>query len=129
MKLSLFPYAISALLIAGATSSSALAQAKPKAQHFMPDVKIDQCFVTQPKRFSKKASGTQIVYENVGTRTYSSVTFLVGYRNSGEEFLRKVVDEGQFAPGAKINHHFSLFNDITFGGKATTLCGAIAARH
>src|SRR5271154_1765398 len=98
-------------------------------QHFLPDVKIDQCCVQAPKLMSKNASGTQIVYENIGHTTYSSVTFLVGYRNSSSNFLRKVTDQGTFAPGAKINHHFSLYNDVTYGGKATTSCGAIAGQH
>jgi hypothetical protein len=92
--------------------------------------KIDQCFITLPKLMSKKVSGTQIVYENIGKRTYSSVTFLVGYRNSESRFLRKVTDQGKFAPGAKINHHFDLYyNDVTYGGKATTSCGALTAQH
>jgi hypothetical protein len=87
-------------------------------------VKIDQCFVTTPKLLSKKASGTQIVYENKGTHTYSSVTFLVGYRNSEENFLRKVVDQGAFAPGTKIDRHFSLCNDITYAGKYLLITGS-----
>jgi hypothetical protein len=120
---------VATLALAAAAGTAAFAQAKPAAQHFLPDVKIDQCFVTPPKLMSKKASGTQIVYENTGTHTYSSVTFLVGYRNAEENFLRKVVDQGAFAPGTKINHHFSLYSDVTYAGKATTSCGAIAAQH
>ena len=120
---------VATLALAAAVGGTAFAQAKPAPQHFLPDVKIDQCFVTAPKMMSKKASGTQIVYENAGTHTYSSVTFVVGYRNSESNFLRKVTDQGTFAPGAKINHHFSLYNDVTYGGKATTTCGAIAAQH
>jgi hypothetical protein len=122
-------FLLGALGITVLTTALALAQAKPAAQHFLPDVKIDQCFVQAPKLMSKLASGTQIVYENVGNKTYSSVTFLVGYRNSETNFLRRVVDQGTFAPGAKINHHFSLYNDVTYGGKATTSCGAISAQH
>jgi hypothetical protein len=121
--------ALATIAFAATIHTAAYAQAKPMAKHYLPDVKIDQCFVTAPKMMSKKASGTQIVYENIGTHTYSSVTFAVGYRNSEENYLRKVTDQGTFAPGAKINHHFSLYNDVTYGGKATTACGAIAATH
>jgi hypothetical protein len=124
------PVALLSILALGLlTGKSAYAQAKPATQHFMPDVHIVQCFITQPKMMSKKASGTQIVYKNMGTQTYSSVTFLVGYRNSENNFTRKVVDQGSFGPGVQIDHHFPLYNDVTYGGKATTLCGAIAAAH
>jgi hypothetical protein len=118
-----------ALLASAAMCSGALAQAKPAMQHMLPDVKIDRCFITPPKLLSKKASGTQITYENLGRHTYSSVTFVVGYRNSESHFVRKVTDQGKFAPGAKIDHHFSLFSDVTYGGKATYLCGAVAAQR
>ena len=101
----------------------------PAPDHFLPDVKIDQCFVQPPKLMSKQAGGTQIVYENVGTTTYSSVTFLVGYRNAESNYRREVTDQGAFAPGAKINHHFSLYNDVTYSGKTTTTCGAISGQH
>ncbi len=121
--------AVATIALAATVHTAAFAQAKPMPTHYLPDVKIDQCFVTPPKLMSKKASGTQIVYENVGTHTYSSVTFAVGYRNADSNYLRKVKDEGAFAPGAKINHHFSLYNDVTYAGKATTACGAIAAQH
>ena len=128
VKLRILASAVATLAIAASVSTAAFAQAKPAMQHFLPDVKIDQCFITVPKAMSKKASGTQIVYENVGTHTYSSVTFAVGYRNSDSSYLRKVTDQGTFAPHAKIDHHFALYNDVTFGGKATTSCGAIAAQ-
>jgi hypothetical protein len=115
------------LALVSSIGAPAFAQAKPAAQHFLPDVKITQCFITQPKLMSKRASGTQIVYHNAGHHTYSSVTFVVGYRNSDSNYLRKVTDQGTFAPGTTIDHHFTLYNDVTFGGKATQLCGAIAA--
>jgi hypothetical protein len=118
-----------ALAIVSGVNAPAFAQAMPAAQHFLPDVKVTQCFITQPKMLSKRASGTQIVYRNTGTHTYSSVTFAVGYRNSGSSYLRKVTDQGAFAPGTVIDHHFNLYNDVTFGGKATQSCGAIAAAH
>lgn len=123
-----FLAAIAAVLaLVPSIDAPAFAQAKPAPQHFLPDVKITQCFVTQPKVMSKRASGTQIVYRNTGHHTYSSVTFVVGYRNSDSNYVRKVTDEGTFAPGTTIDHHFTLYNDVTFGGKATQLCGAIAA--
>jgi len=120
--------ALAALAVTSATTTIASAQAKPMASHFLPAIKIDQCFVTVPKGLSKKASGTQIVYENVGRRTLSSVTFAVGYRNASTNFLRRVTDEGTFSPGAKINHHFALYSDVVFAGKATTSCGALSAK-
>jgi hypothetical protein len=117
----------SAFALSAALPIGADAQAMPTKQHLLPDIHVTQCFVTQPKMLSKNASGTQIVYTNVGSKTYSNITFVVGYRNSANSFVRQVHDTGTFVPGAKINHHFSLYNDVTFGGKATTLCGAIAA--
>jgi hypothetical protein len=117
-----------ALIAAGATVSVS-AQDIPKPTHYIPNVKVTQCFVTVPKAFSKQASGTQIVYQNLGSTPLSSVTFAVGYRNSGQQYIRKVVDQGTFAPHATVDHHFQLYNDVTFGGKATFLCGAIAATH
>jgi hypothetical protein len=116
------------LLMVATSTSAAFAQAKPMPTKYLPDIQIVQCFVTQPKLMSKKASGTQIVYINRGTHTYSSITFAVGYRNSESNFLRRVTDQGAFAPGVHINHHFSLYNDVTFGGKATTSCGALSAK-
>jgi len=118
---------VATLALAASVGSSAVAQPKPAMQHFLPDVKIDQCFVTPPKLMSKNASGTQIVYENIGARTYTTVTFVVGYRNAANNFLRKVTDTGKFAPGAKINQHFPLYSDVTYAGKATSSCGAITA--
>jgi hypothetical protein len=116
-----------ALALVSSNNTPASAQAKPAVQHFLPDVKITQCFITQPKLMSKRASGTQIVYHNAGRHTYTSVTFVVGYRNSDSNYLRKVTDQGTFAPGTTIDHHFTLYNDVTFGGKATQVCGAITA--
>ena len=129
MKLRSLASLAAMLLMAASAGSAALAQAKPMAHSLFPDIKIDQCFVIQPKLMSKKAGGTQIVYENKGKNTYSSVTFAVGYRNSDSNYLRKVTDTGAFAPGAKIDHRFALYNDVTFGGKATTSCTAVAAQH
>ena len=129
MKLRILVSFATMIIVAASMNVAAFAQAKPAAQHYFPDIKIDQCFVTPPKLMSKKASGTQIVYENIGTHTYSTITFAVGYRNSANSFLRKVQDTGTFAPGQKIDHHFSLYNDVEFGGKTTTACGAVAGSH
>ncbi|HEV8020981.1 MAG TPA: hypothetical protein VGP41_06925 [Candidatus Lustribacter sp.] len=129
MKQRFLTAAIISLLVGASAATAVRAQDIPKPNHYLPDVKVLQCFVTVPKHFSKKASGTQIVYVNMGTRPLSSVTFAVGYRNSAENFVRKVVDQGMFAPGVKVNHHFDLYSDVEFGGKATTLCGAIAGKH
>ena len=129
MKRRLLASFAAAVVVAASSTAAAFAQAKPAPMHFYPDIKIDQCFITQPKVMSKKASGTQIVYENVGNKTYSTIVFAVGYRNSASSFLRKVTDTGNFTPGVKIDHHFSLYNDVEFGGKATTACGAVAGTH
>ena len=128
MKNRLAASILGAAAVAALSTVVAFAQASPTPEPFLPDVKIDQCFVQAPKLMSKLASGTQIVYENTGHKTYTSVTFVIGYRNSETEYLRKVTDQGTFAPGAKINHHFLLYNDVTYGGKNTTTCGAISAQ-
>ena len=78
MKLRMLVSFATMIAVAASMNAAAFAQAKPAPQHFFPDIKIDQCFVTQPKLMSKKASGTQIVYENIGHNTYSSLTFAVG---------------------------------------------------
>ncbi len=91
-------------------------------------IKVEHCFITEPKPLSKLASGTQIDYVNTGSKAAKSVTFGVGYRNSASHFYRKVTDDGAFAPGALINHHFDLYNDITYAGKQTTSCSAISVK-
>jgi hypothetical protein len=108
-----------ALLIAvGALSMAASAAPNPIA--------IQQCFVTVPKHMSSRASGTQIVYVNQGRQPATKVVFAVGYRNSSQNYLRRVADVGNFAPGQTIDHHFDLYNDVTFGGKTTTSCNAVS---
>ncbi len=110
---------LSALIIAaGALSMAASAAPNPIAVH--------QCFVTVPKHMSSRASGTQIVYVNQGHQPATKVVFAVGYRNSSQNYLRRVADVGNFAPGATVDHHFDLYNDVTFGGKTTTTCSAIS---
>lgn len=89
-------------------------------------ITISQCFITQPKPLSKTAGGTQIDYVNNGTKTATNVIFAVGYRNAQEHFLRKVTDVGTFAPGNPVQHHFSLYNDVTYAGTKPSSCSAIA---
>ena len=88
-------------------------------------IKIQQCFITEPKKFSHKAGGTQVDYVNVGTKTATKVTIAVGYANAEGKYLRRVDDIGNFAPHAPIQHHFSLYNDVTYAGKKVTSCKAI----
>ena len=90
---------------------------------------VHQCFVIAPRPLSTKARGTQIDYTNDSRKTATSVTFAVGYRNSLHNFLRRVTDVGTFAPGAEISHPFSLFNDVTFAGKQTHGCEAVAVHY
>ncbi|HTU82999.1 MAG TPA: hypothetical protein VMF61_12765 [Candidatus Acidoferrales bacterium] len=80
-------------------------------------VLVKQCFVTPPKPLSKNASGTQIDYIIYGKKNAESITFAVTYRNAAQHFLRTVTDYGNFAPGTEIQHHFSLYNDVTYAGK------------
>ncbi len=109
---------LSALIIAlGASSLAASAAPGP--------IVIQQCFITVPKHMSQKASGTQITYVNQGHVNATKVTFAVGYRNSNEKYLRKVEDVGNFAPGATVDHHFDLYNDVIFGGKTPTSCSVV----
>jgi hypothetical protein len=88
-------------------------------------IAISQCYVTAPKPMSKKASGTQIVYMNMGSRVATHIVFLVSYRNAESHFTRRQIDDGMFAPHAPISHHFSLYSDVTYAGK-TASCQAIA---
>jgi hypothetical protein len=105
---------------------TAVAPAGAQMATHNPPIRIDQCFITS-KKLSKNASGTQIDYTNVGQRTYHQITFAVGYRNSAGNYVRKVIDDGTFAPGAQVQHHFPLYSDITYAGKQTHGCKAIAA--
>lgn len=91
-------------------------------------ITIQQCFVTVPKALSKTASGTQIVYVNNGPKTAQSVTFVVGYRNAAQHFIRRITDYGTFTPGTAINHHFDLYNDVTYAGKQTQSCYPVSVK-
>lgn len=100
----------------------------PPAHASTNPISIQQCFITVPKAMSKLGSGTQIDYTNRGHKTATQVTFAVGYRNAANHFLRRVVDDGNFAPGVQIVHHFDLYNDVTYGGKTVQSCSAIKVR-
>jgi hypothetical protein len=102
-----------AVAVAGASLAPASAAAP---------VLVKQCFVTQPKPLSKNASGTQIDYIIYGKKTAAQITFAVGYRNAAQNFLRTVTDTGSFAPGTEIQHHFDLYNDVTYAGKSVQSC-------
>jgi hypothetical protein len=105
----------------------AVAIAAPLGAQVPTPISIQQCFVTVPRHFSNKATGTQIMYTNTSRRTATRVTFAVAYRNAENHFLRNVTDVGTFDPGATMDHHFALFSDVTFAGKAAT-CRVISVR-
>lgn len=113
-------------LMSFAILSAVFALAPAPASAAPNPIVIQQCFVTVPKTFSHNATGTQIKYLNRGPKTAVSVTFQVGYRNSSRNFLRTVTDDGDFSPGHQIDHHFSLYSDVTFAGKPTSSCKAIS---
>jgi hypothetical protein len=100
----------------------------PPARAASNPILIEHCFITQPKPMSKLAGGTQIVYVNRGTKRATSITFAVGYRNAASNFYRRVTDVGSFAPGAQVDHHFDLYNDITYAGKQTSSCTALSVK-
>jgi hypothetical protein len=116
-----------ALIVLAVVAVAGLARTAPVRAASGP-IRIEHCFVTEPKPFSKQASGTQIVWVNEGSKTAKAVTFGVGYRNSASHFYRKVTDDGTFAPGTTITHHYALFNDVTYAGKQTTSCSALSVK-
>lgn len=91
-------------------------------------ITINHCFVIQSKPMSHLGGGTQIGYVNNGSKTASTVTFAVGYRNAENKFLRKVTDVGSFQPGVAIDHKFNLYNDVTYAGAQTSSCVAVAVK-
>jgi hypothetical protein len=109
-------------------AAAAAALGTPPAQASSNPILIEHCFITQPKPLSKQASGTQIVYVNRGSKMAKSITFGVGYRNAENNFYRRVTDVGSFAPGAQVDHHFDLFNDVTYAGKQTRSCTALSVK-
>jgi hypothetical protein len=109
------------------TLAIAFAAALSLAASAAPDpISIQQCFVTVPKPASHKASGTQITYMNQSHKPISKVTFKVTYRNAEGTYVRHIDDVGDFAPGAVVDHHFSIYDDVTFGGKNVESCKAVA---
>jgi hypothetical protein len=116
-----------ALAAVAATAIGAFMHTAPVLAASNP-ISIAHCFITEPKPMSKLAGGTQIDYVNTSSKFAKNVTFGVGYRNAENHFYRKVTDVGNFAPGATINHHFDLFNDVTYAGKQTTSCSAISVK-
>ncbi|HKU82142.1 MAG TPA: hypothetical protein VJP76_08235 [Candidatus Tumulicola sp.] len=109
-------------LCTGFVLTAALAGAALAPAVAATPVLVKQCFVTQPKPLSKTASGTQIDYIIYGKKAASQITFAVGYRNAAQHFLRTVTDYGSFSPGTQINHHFSLYNDVTYAGHQVSSC-------
>lgn len=91
-------------------------------------VLIKSCTVAKPKPMSHMAGGTHIVYVNLGKYTASSVTFVVGYRNAAQHYLRRVTDAGSFAPGVTIDHTLALYNDVTYAGATTSSCVPIEVK-
>ena len=108
-------------LFAAAALTGAVAGFAVPASAAAP-VLVKQCFVTQPKPLSKNAGGTQIDYVIYGKKNAAQITFAVGYRNAAQSFIRTVTDVGNFAPGAEIQHHFSLYSDVTYAGQHVTSC-------
>jgi hypothetical protein len=103
--------------VAGVISGLSMAPATAAAP-----VMVKQCSILPPKPLSKKAGGTAIDYIIYGKKPAAQITFAVGYRNAAQHFLRTVTDYGTFSPGQQINHHFSLYNDVTYAGNQVTSC-------
>ncbi len=106
----------------GAALCTAFAVASVAPALATAPVLVKQCFVSSPKPLSKNASGTQIDYIIYGKKAAASITFAVGYRNAAQHFLRTVTDYGTFSPGTEIQHHFDLYNDVTYAGKQVSSC-------
>lgn len=109
---------LAALTVVGIAATIA---ASLPAQAAAP-ILIKSCTIAKPKPLSHMANGTHIVYVNLGKKTASEITFLVGYRNASQHYLRRVQDVGEFAPGATIDHTLSLYNDVTYAGAQTSSC-------
>jgi hypothetical protein len=91
-------------------------------------ITIQQCTVNPPKPLSKVPSGTQIVFVNTGPKTATSITFAVGYRNAESDYFRRVTDSGTFVPNSVVDHHYTLYSDVTYAGKTTHGCQAISVQ-
>lgn len=112
-----FGRSIAAALIGVAAVTASAGTARAAAP-----ILIKSCTIVKPKPLSHMAGGTRIVYVNLGHKTASDITFLVGYRNAQQHYLRRTDDVGSFAPGATIDHVLSLYNDVTYAGAQTTQC-------
>lgn len=113
----LFGRVIAVALVGIAAVTASIGTARAAAP-----ILIKSCTIAKPKPMSHMASGTDITYVNLGKKTAASVTFVVGYRNAAEHYLRRVQDVGSFAPGATITHRLSLYNDVTYAGAQTSSC-------
>lgn len=114
---------IAVTLVAVAAAMASVGPARAAAP-----ILIKSCTIAKPKPLSHMAGGTDITYVNLGHRTASSITFLVGYRNAESHYLRRVTDVGSFAPGATITHRLSLYNDVTYAGAQTSTCAPIEVK-
>ena len=114
---------IAVTLVAVAAAIASIGPARAAAP-----ILIKSCTIVKPKPLSHMAGGTEITYVNLGHRTASSITFLVGYRNAQSHYLRRVTDVGSFAPGATIMHKLSLYNDVTYSGSQTSTCAPIEVK-
>jgi len=116
-------------LIAVALIGVAAATATIGTARAATPILIKSCTIVKPKPLSHQANGTHIVWVNLGKKTAASVTFLVGYRNAQQHYLRRTDDVGEFAPGATIDHTLSLYNDVTYAGAQTTQCAAVQVKY
>ena len=114
---------IAVTLVAVAAAMASIGPARAAAP-----ILVKSCTIAKPKPLSHMAGGTDITYVNLGHRTASSITFLVGYRNAESHYLRRVTDVGSFAPGATITHRLSLYNDVTYAGAQTSTCAPIEVK-
>jgi hypothetical protein len=118
-----FGRSIAVALIGAAVVTASAGTARAAAP-----ILIKSCTIVKPKPLSHMAGGTRIVYVNLGHRTADTVTFMVGYRNAQQNYLRRTDDVGTFAPGATIDHVLSLYNDVTYAGAQTTRCYPIRVK-
>ena len=104
------------------------ATAQISAADAVAAVKIVRCEVLAPPPFSRRASGTRIVWVNAGPTILHIVSFVIGYRVAGGAVERSVDDVGLFAPGTRIDHRFDTFKDVQFGGAKTSSCRVSGVR-
>ncbi len=114
---------LAATLVGLAAATATIGSAQAAAP-----ILIKSCTIAKPKPLSHVAGGTTISYVNLGNKTAASVTFLVGYRNAQQNYLRRVSDIGSFAPGATITHTLQLYNDVTYAGAQTSSCVPIEVK-